>query len=143
MGRPPRAARHRLTGAVAMPYILVADDDASIRDTVSWLLREHGYEVRAVEDAPGVFAALEERTPDLLLLDIMMPEMDGFQALERIKGDERWRDVPVLMFSAMPAEEATIRTLGLGSRTRGCATACWSSTGIRRSARRSTAGGRC
>ena len=98
-----------------MPYILVADDDASIRETVSWLLREHGYEVLTVEDAAGVFAALETRTPDLLLLDIMMPEMDGFQALERIKGDDRWRDLPVLMFSAMPAEEATIRTLGLGA----------------------------
>jgi two-component system cell cycle response regulator len=100
---------------VTRPYILVADDDAAIRDTVSWVLREHGYDVLAVESAAGVFAALETRVPDLLLLDVMMPEMDGFEALELVKANERWRELPVLMFSAMPAEEATIKTLGLGA----------------------------
>jgi two-component system, cell cycle response regulator len=100
---------------VPRAYILVADDDAAIRDTVCWVLREHGYDVQAVESAAGVFAALETRTPDLLLLDVMMPEMDGFEALEKVKADERWRELPVLMFSAMPAEEATIKTLGLGA----------------------------
>ena len=100
---------------MSRPYILVADDDAAIRDTVCWVLREHGYDVQAVESAAGVFTALETRTPDLLLLDVMMPEMDGFEALERVKADERWRELPVLMFSAMPAEEATIKTLGLGA----------------------------
>ena len=100
---------------MASERILVADDDASVRETVSWVLREHGYDVQAVSNAAEVFAALEQRVPDLLLLDVMMPEMDGFAALERIKADERWRELPVLMFSAMTAEEATIRTLGLGA----------------------------
>ena len=100
---------------MANERILVADDDASVRETVCWVLREHGYDVLAVSSAAEVFVALEQRVPDLLLLDVMMPEMDGFAALERIKADERWRELPVLMFSAMPAEEATIRTLGLGA----------------------------
>ena len=58
---------------------------------------------------------LERRAPDLLLLDILMPDADGFQLLERIKSDERWRDLPVLMLSAQPPEESSVRSLGLGA----------------------------
>lgn len=100
---------------MANERILVADDDASIRETVSWVLREHGFDVKAVEGARQLFAELELRVPDLLLLDVMMPEMDGFEALERVKADDRWRELPVLMFSSLPAEETTVRTLGLGA----------------------------
>ena len=60
-------------------------------------------------------ARLEEAKPALLLLDIMMPKVDGLQLLERLKQDERWRDLPVLMVSSMPPEEATVRALGLGA----------------------------
>lgn len=95
--------------------ILVADDDASVRETVTWVLREHGFDVKAVSGATELFAELETRVPDLLLLDVVMPEMDGIEVLERIKADERWRELPVLMFSSLPAEEATVRSLGLGA----------------------------
>ncbi len=95
--------------------ILVADDDASVRETVTWILREHGYEVRAVASAQALFTELEAALPDLLLLDVVMPEMDGIEVLERVKADERWRELPVLMFSSLPAEEATVRSLGLGA----------------------------
>src|SRR3989475_9013856 len=63
----------------------------------------------------GLFAKLEEVKPALLLLDIMMPKVDGLQLLERLKQDERYRDLPVLMVSSMPPEEATVRALGLGA----------------------------
>ncbi|MDF1501677.1 diguanylate cyclase [Roseisolibacter sp. H3M3-2] len=98
--------------------ILIADDDPAVVESVSWVLEEHGYAVTAV---PGAAALLElvgsgeERPPDLLLLDIFMPDGDGVQLLERIKRDPRWRDVPVLMLSSAPVEEATVRTLGLGA----------------------------
>ena len=95
--------------------VLVVDDDASIRETVSWILREHGYDVSAVGSAAALFAELEVRMPDLLLLDVMMPEVDGIQVLERLKADEQWRELPVLMLSALPAEEAMVTTLGLGA----------------------------
>ncbi len=95
--------------------ILVVDDDASIRETVTWVLREHGFDVKALDGAAQLFAELERRVPDLLLLDVVMPDMDGIEVLERVKSDERWRELPVLMFSSLPAEEATVRSLGLGA----------------------------
>jgi two-component system cell cycle response regulator len=58
---------------------------------------------------------VEQERPNLLLLDIMMPKTDGMQLLERLKADERFRDLPVLMVSSMPPEEATVRALGLGA----------------------------
>ena len=95
--------------------ILIADDDASILQTMSWVLKEHGYDVAAAQQGSRVLELMEERTPDLVLLDVMFPDADGYQILERIKSDDRWRDVPVLMVSSLPPEEAAVRTLGLGA----------------------------
>jgi two-component system, cell cycle response regulator len=95
--------------------IIVADDDQSLVKTLSWILKEHGYEVIAVPGGEGLLAKLEEERPHLLLLDIMMPKVDGLQLLERLKGDEKFKDLPVLMVSSMPPEEATVKSLGLGA----------------------------
>lgn len=100
---------------MANPRILVADDDSSVLESVTWLLEENGYDVEPVDGGEACLAALSVRSPDLLLLDIMMPDVDGCQLLERIKSEDRWRDLPVLMLSAMPPEEASVRTLGLGA----------------------------
>lgn len=95
--------------------ILIADDDASILQTMSWVLKEHGYEVAAAREGSRVLELLEERAPDLVLLDVMFPDADGYQILERIKSEPRWRDIPVVMVSSLPPEEAAVRTLGLGA----------------------------
>ncbi|MGH7338131.1 MAG: response regulator, partial [Myxococcota bacterium] len=95
--------------------VLVADDDQSLVRTLTWILKEHGYEVSVCPGGEGLFAMLEEVKPALLLLDIMMPKVDGLTLLERLKQDDRWRDLPVLMVSSMPPEEATVRALGLGA----------------------------
>src|SRR5947208_3954822 len=95
--------------------ILVADDDQSLVRTLTWILKEHGYTVVAVPGGEGLLTKLEEERPQLLLLDIMMPKVDGLQLLERLKSDERYRDLPVLMVSSMPPEEATVKSLGLGA----------------------------
>lgn len=95
--------------------ILIADDDASIVQTMTWVLKEHGYDVMAAQRGPDVIPMMEERTPDLVLLDVTFPDADGYQLLERIKGDDRWRDVPIMMISSLPPEEASVRTLGLGA----------------------------
>src|SRR5688572_19107907 len=99
----------------AGPRVLVADDDESLVRTLTWILKEHGYEVAVCPGGDGLFAKLEEIKPALLLLDIMMPKVDGLQLLERLKQDERYKDLPVLMVSSMPPEEATVRALGLGA----------------------------
>src|SRR5438046_3596282 len=95
--------------------ILVADDDQSLVRTLTWVLKEAGYTVVAGPGGEGLLAKLEEERPQLLLLDIMMPKVDGLQLLERLKTDERYRDLPVLMVSSMPPEEATVKALGLGA----------------------------
>jgi two-component system, cell cycle response regulator len=95
--------------------ILVADDDQSLVRTLSWILKENGYEVLVAPGGEGLLATLEEARPSLLLLDIMMPKVDGLQLLERLKSDVRYRDLPVLMISSMPPEEATVKALGLGA----------------------------
>lgn len=95
--------------------ILVADDDPAVLESVTWLLQENGYEVIPVEGGAACLDQLEQRVPDLLLLDILMPDMDGCRLLERIKADARWAEVPVLMLSAQPPEEASVRSLGLGA----------------------------
>src|SRR5437763_1797072 len=83
--------------------------------TLTWILKENGYEVIVAPSGEGLMGKLEEERPHLLLLDIMMPKVDGLQLLAKMKADERFRDVPVLMISSMPPEEATVKSLGLGA----------------------------
>src|SRR6478736_2538370 len=97
------------------PKIIVADDDQALSRTLSWILKENGYEVLTVPGGEHLFEHLEAEPFDLLLLDIMMPKVDGLQLLQRVKSDSRYKDLPVLMISSMPPEEATVRSLGLGA----------------------------
>src|SRR5437867_5896448 len=69
--------------------VLVADDDESLVRTLTWILKEHGYDVDVCPGGDGLFAKLEEVKPALLLLDIMMPKVDGLQLLERLKQDRK------------------------------------------------------
>jgi len=95
--------------------ILLADDDESLVRTLTWILKEHGYQVVATPGGENLLTMVAEEKPNLLLLDIMMPRVDGLQLLERLKSDERFKDMPVLMLSSMPPEEATVKSLGLGA----------------------------
>src|SRR5256886_17322896 len=79
--------------------ILVADDDQSLVRTLTWILKENGYDVVTAPGGEGLIGKLEEERPSLLLLDIMMPKVDGLQLLAKMKADDRFRDVPVLMIS--------------------------------------------
>ena len=97
------------------PKILVADDDQAVSRTLSWILKENGYEVTVLSGGEHLLEQLESEQYDLLLLDIMMPKVDGLQLLQRVKTDGRYKDLPVLMISSMPPEESTVRSLGLGA----------------------------
>jgi two-component system cell cycle response regulator len=95
--------------------ILVADDDPALLGTLAWVLKEQGYDVTSTTEGGRVLPLMGERTPDLVLLDILFEDSSGTDVLEAIKLDDRWRDVPVVMMSALPLEEAAVRTLGLGA----------------------------
>ena len=100
---------------MASSRILVVDDDPALLQTISIVLREQGYEVITAGNGQEMLESMESCEPDLVLLDVLMPHLDGFQLLERIKSNERYADLPVLMVSSLPAEEATVKTLGLGA----------------------------
>jgi two-component system cell cycle response regulator len=95
--------------------ILIADDDQALVATMAWVLKEHGYDVSATHEGHRVIPLMTERTPDVVLLDILFADTDGTEVLERIKADDRWRDLPVLMMSGLPLEEVAVRSLGLGA----------------------------
>ena len=95
--------------------ILVVDDDEGLLQTLVWVLKDRGHEVIPISDSVGLLARMAEERPDLLMLDIMMPKVDGLQVLEQIRADDRWRDLPVLMVSSMSPEDGTVKSLGLGA----------------------------
>ena len=95
--------------------IFVVDDDEALLQTLGWILKDKGYEVTPLTNGEDLLSRLESDKPDLLLLDIMMPKIDGLELLEQLKSDDRWRDLPILMLSSMQPEDATVRALGLGA----------------------------
>ena len=94
--------------------ILVADDNSDMRDYVRRLLGKH-WTVRAVSNGSDALDAIRKRKPDLILSDVMMPGLDGFALLRRIREDPALGDVPVIMLSARAGEEARIEGLDAGA----------------------------
>ena len=95
--------------------ILIADEDDVLARTISWLLKEQGFDVTVTLGGERLLGALAEHEPDLLMFDVMMRGVDGYDLLHRINADPRWRDMPVLVVSALPTDEATARLLSLGA----------------------------
>jgi len=81
--------------------VLVVDDTKSIREIVAHLLRSRGYEVIEAADGLDAWEKATTQSPDLLVLDAMIPKKTGFEICEQMKKDERWRKIPILMLTAM------------------------------------------
>jgi len=79
--------------------ILVVDDDAEIRDLAELVLRGGGYQVLNASSGWEALDAVRRVSVDLVLLDVNMPEMDGWELLRLLKADEVWRDLPIVMFT--------------------------------------------
>ena len=90
--------------------VLLADDNADMRDYVSRLLADR-YDILAVADGQAAWSAIEQRVPDLILSDVMMPVLDGFELLRRVRANPRTREIPVVLLSARTGEEARIEGL--------------------------------
>ncbi len=110
------AGRTRFTpGAAAggrAMKLLVADDDADLRDLIGFTLTQAGYLVIKAADGPAALKRFEEEAPDLVVLDINMPGLSGFQVCEAIRRRSR---VPVMMLTVRGEEEDLVRALGLGA----------------------------
>jgi CheY-like chemotaxis protein len=98
------------------PALLVVDDNEDNRYTLTRRLRRQGYEnITEVENGRDALAALEGSKFDLVLLDVMMPEMNGYETLEHIKSDMATRDIPVIMISALDELESVVRCIEMGA----------------------------
>ena len=110
--RQPAAQANHAGGA--KPRIVLADDNADMRNYVSRLLRAE-FDVIAVRDGQQALAAVLEHSPDLVLTDIMMPNLDGFGLLKAIRSVPEHAGTPVIMLSARAGEEATVEGLQRGA----------------------------
>ncbi len=102
----------RATWGAALADILVADDDAHIREVVRFALEQAGHQVRETSDGAGVLELLEEDVPDLIILDIIMPEQDGLEVCRRIRATSQ---VPILFLSSRDEELDRILGLEMGA----------------------------
>jgi two-component system sensor histidine kinase/response regulator len=94
--------------------ILIVDDTPANLRLLSQMLTERGYKVRAVLSGPQALMAAQAAPPDLILLDIRMPEMDGYEVCQRLKTGEQTRDIPVLFISALSETEDKIKAFTAG-----------------------------
>ena len=98
----------------ARPLVLVADDNTDMRQYLVRLLGAH-YRTDAVSDGEAALAAVRERIPDLILTDVMMPRLDGFELLRALRADPRTSSVPIVMLSARAGEESRIECMQGGA----------------------------
>jgi CheY-like chemotaxis protein len=80
--------------------VLIADDDEDVLALVRATIERSGHEVMAVADGAAALSAMAERRPDLAVLDIAMPELDGLEVLRRLRADDETRDLPVILLTA-------------------------------------------
>jgi two-component system, OmpR family, response regulator len=101
-----------LTANDAPTRLLVVDDEPSIRDLLAASLRYAGYEVATAADGAEALASAERDRPDLVVLDVMLPDMDGFDVTRKLR--ERGRDVPVLFLTARDDVDDKVKGLTVG-----------------------------
>ena len=95
--------------------VLVADDEQDIRDLVSLRLEQAGYEVITAADGEEGLRAVREREPDLVVLDVKMPRMNGYEVTREIRADSQTRDIPILLLSASVREDEVDEGLEAGA----------------------------
>lgn len=97
------------------PLVLVADDDPDILSLVALRLERSGFEVILARDGEQAVAAALEREPDIALLDVMMPKLDGYEVTERLRGNQATRHMPVILLTARVQKADIARGLEAGA----------------------------
>ena len=106
----------RITPEPTGPTVLIVDDDARMREYVKANLELEGYSVREAGSAEEGLAALEQEPPALILLDVMMPRVDGWEMLRRVQERHGLGTIPVIMFSGKVDEQALTEATSRGAR---------------------------
>jgi signal transduction histidine kinase len=97
------------------PRILVVDDESSARNTLEAFLFREGYDLAFAASGPEALDRLDELEPDVILLDVIMPGMDGIEACQRLKTDKRWRHIPIILVTVLDSKEDLARGLDAGA----------------------------
>jgi len=100
---------------VPKKMILIVEDEESLLKLESILLTSRGYEVKGVADGQAALTAVTDIKPDLVLLDIMLPEIDGFEVCRQIKSNEATKHIPVIMLTAKKSREDMARGEQVGA----------------------------
>lgn len=95
--------------------ILIADDEPNIVISLEYLLQQSGYEVQVAHDGQAAMDAIARQVPDLLLLDIMLPKLSGYDVCQKIRESPAWRGIRIVMLSAKGREVEITKGLALGA----------------------------
>ncbi len=99
-----------------MPHrVLVVEDEPNIADSLSFLMKQAGFEVRIARDGDAALRMIESEIPDLVLLDIMMPRRDGYEVCRVIRSNPDWRDMRIVVLTAKGREHDRQKSLALGA----------------------------
>ena len=95
--------------------IYIVEDDASIRELEQYALQTNGYEAAGCEDAASFWAAMHQARPELVILDVMLPDEDGYQILSKLRDDPATQTLPVIMVTAKTSEIDVVKGLDHGA----------------------------
>jgi len=115
LSSPPVAAVNRPIAEELTGRLLVVEDDAANRDLLRRRLEREGHRVAEAENGMQALKQLDDGVFDLMLLDVIMPEMDGYEVLARLKRNPSLRDLPVIMISALDETQSVVRCIEMGA----------------------------
>ena len=95
--------------------VLVADDEPNIVAAIEFLLKQRGHDVYTATDGAEALSIVERIVPDLVLLDVMMPQASGYEVCQNIRRHPEWRHIKVIMLSAKGRDSEVVRGLTLGA----------------------------
>ena len=104
-----------MTDSDSAPTILVADDEEDLRELVTYRLTRSGYKVIGAGDGLQALELAAERTPDLMVLDVMMPKLDGYELTRRVRAEAALRSIPVILLTARSQESDIDRGFEVGA----------------------------
>lgn len=105
---PPAELLRRVSAVVDLPYIIVADDDPDILEAITTILKSNPFQVGNARDGEQCLAMVKQRKPDVLLLDLLMPKMDGFAVIRELQNDPNFLDLPIVVLTTV-VEDASRR----------------------------------
>ncbi|HET8541076.1 MAG TPA: response regulator [Anaeromyxobacter sp.] len=95
--------------------ILIVDDEPNIVVSLEWLMKREGFDTAVAADGEAALAAVARDAPDLVVLDVMLPTMNGFEVCRRIRSEPRWSGIKILILTAKGRDTEVAKGLGLGA----------------------------